>query len=521
MHVFARRQSGRTPRRSLRARLLSAQVGLLALVCLIVGITTTVAIKQFLIHRLDAQVTAAVGRSSDAGGGSPPGHGGPGGGPHGGPDDADTGVQFLLSPGQATGTVGARIVGGKVSAAGVLTDASPQPVVHTLTASQAAGLLRLPVDGAVRTLRLGSLGEYRVLAQQAADGDILVTGLPLNDVNATVYRLIAVELAVAVGGLLAATLAGLFIVRRSLRPLGRVAATATRVTALPLDRGEVSLFERVPPADSDPRTEVGQVATALNHLLGHVGAALAARQASETRVRRFVADASHELRTPLAAIRGYTEFTRREADTFSPDIVYALQRVESEAQRMSGLVDDLLLLARLDSGRALESGEVDLTGLVIDAGSDAAASDSGQKWRLDLPEQAVLVTGDAPRLHQVVANLLSNARAHTPAGTTVTAIVRTEDRHAVLTVHDDGPGIPADLQARIFERFARGDGSRSRSRGSTGLGLAIVDAIVTAHGGTVGVTSSPGSTAFVVRLPLAVPVDGAPLTRYGLARTDS
>jgi two-component system OmpR family sensor kinase len=285
-----------------------------------------------------------------------------------------------------------------------------------------------------------------------------------------------------------------------------VAATATRVTALPLDRGEVALFERVPPADSDPRTEAGQVGTALNHLLGHVGAALTARQASETRVRRFVADASHELRTPLAAIRGYAEFTEREAATFSPDVAYAWRRVESEAQRMSVLVDDLLLLARLDSGRpleTLESAEVDLTGLVIDAVSDAAAADSDHLWRLDLPDLAVLVTGDVARLHQVLANLLANARTHTPPGTTVTATVRAEPGFAELTVLDDGPGIPADLQGRIFERFARGDSSRTRSpgAGSTGLGLAIVDAIVTAHGGTVSVTSRPGCTAFTVRLP--------------------
>ncbi len=506
MRISSRPQRGLTPRWSLRARLLTALVGLLALVCLIVGITTTVAIKQFLIHRLDAQVTAAGGRSADAGGGGGPGHGPPRGGSPGGgsgevPSGTDSGVQFLLSPGQSTGTLGARIVDGKVSAAGVLSDASPQPAVQALAGDQSASLLRLPADGTAHTLRIGSLGEYRLLARQAADGDILVTGLPLNDLNATVYRLIAVELAVAAAGLLAATLVGLVIVRRSLRPLKRVAATATRVTALPLDRGEVALFERVPPADSDPRTEVGQVATALNHLLGHVGAALAARQASETRVRRFVADASHELRTPLAAIRGYTEFTRREADSFSPDVNHAWQRVESETQRMTGLVEDLLLLARLDSGPALEFGEVDLTGLVIDAVSDAAASDSDHKWRLDLPDEAVLVTGDAARLHQVMANLLSNARCHTPAATTVTATVRAEPGYAALTVVDDGPGIPAALQPMVFERFARGDRSRSRGAGSTGLGLAIVDAIVTAHGGTVSVISRPGHTAFEVRLP--------------------
>jgi two-component system, OmpR family, sensor kinase len=313
---------------------------------------------------------------------------------------------------------------------------------------------------------------------------------------------VAVEAAVAVVALVAAALAGTLIVRRTLRPLRRVAATAARVSALPLERGEVDLAERVSVADTDPRTEVGQVGAALNRLLDTVGGALAARQASETRVRQFVADASHELRTPLAAIRGYAEVTRRSRRSVAPDLAYAMGRVESEADRMTVLVEDLLLLARLDSGRPLARQPVELSRLVVDAVSDASAAGADHSWRLDLPDQQVTVVGDAARLHQVLANLLANARTHTPAGTTVTTSLDAgTPGEVVLAVLDDGPGIPAEALPSIFERFARGQRSRSRGAGSTGLGLAIVHAIVAAHGGAVQVTSRPGRTVFFVRLP--------------------
>jgi len=298
-----------------------------------------------------------------------------------------------------------------------------------------------------------------------------------------------------------------------------VAATATRVTELPLDRGEVALSVRVPEADTDPRTEVGQVGAALNRMLGHVAAALTARQASETRVRQFVADASHELRTPLAAIRGYAELTRRGRDTVPPDVAHALRRVESESARMTTLVDDLLLLARLDAAQPLDRAPVDLSALVVDAVGDAHAAGPHHDWKLDLGPDAVHVRGDALRLHQVLANLLANARVHTPPGTTVhTGLVRDGDR-AVLTVVDDGPGIPPEQQAEVFERFARGDSSRSRAAGSTGLGLAIVAAVVEAHDGTVAVASRPGETRSTVRLPLADPdATGNPQGAFGAHR---
>jgi two-component system OmpR family sensor kinase len=317
---------------------------------------------------------------------------------------------------------------------------------------------------------------------------------------------------------------GTFWVRFSLRPLRRVATTASAVAELPLEAGDVSLPAGVP--DTDPQTETGQVGIAFNRMLGHVEAALQRRAASEARLRRFAADASHELRTPLAAIRGYAELALlRPGD--SPDAVtHALGRVLSESRRMSTLVDDLLLLARLDAGRPLRGEPVDMTRLAIDAASDAQAARPGHRWILELPDEAVLTRGDEDRLRQVLGNLLSNAGRHTPDGTVVT--VRLSDRlpggepgqgtgtvsrgtlpaepRLVVSVTDNGPGIPADLLPDLFERFTRADTSRSHdaSGASTGLGLAIVDAVVAAHSGAVLVTSGPGLTRFTLvlaRLP--------------------
>jgi two-component system OmpR family sensor kinase len=309
--------------------------------------------------------------------------------------------------------------------------------------------------------------------------------------------------------LLGAGVAGAVVVRRELRPLERVAATAARVSALQLDRGEVSLVERVP--DVDPRTEVGQVGSALNHMLDHVRSALEARHDSEVQLRQFVADASHELRTPLAAIRGYAELSRR--GVLTPETEYSLARISSQAERMTTLVEDLLLLARLDAGRPLEQGEVDLTRLVVDAVSDAYAAGPTHRWQLDVPDEPVTVPGDGSRLAQVLANLLANARAHTPPGTRVVVGLAVGPAYADLSVVDEGPGIAPELLPHVFERFARGSSSRSRQNGSTGLGLAIVHAVVTAHLGSVGVASGPGRTVFTVHLPRtrATPVAQQPL----------
>jgi two-component system OmpR family sensor kinase len=353
------------------------------------------------------------------------------------------------------------------------------------------------------TVELGpDLGDYRVQTQVTPAGTVYLVGLPLAPLHQTVEQLIAIIGTVSLIGLLLIAGLATWTVRLALRPLQRVTETATRVSELSLDHGEVSLVERVPAEDADVRTEVGRVGSALNRMLDHVDAALETRQASESKVRQFVADASHELRTPLASIRGYSELTRRSGQTLPPDTMHALSRIESESVRMTGLVEDLLLLARLDEGRELEHDPVDLTRLLVDVVSDAHAAGPDHVWNLDLPDEPIEASGDEARLHQVIANLLANARVHTPEGTVVDVALAVEPGCAVITVTDNGPGISDELQGTLFERFARGDSSRFRGTGSTGLGLAIVRAVVTAHRGTVTVESAPGRTCFRVELPL-------------------
>jgi two-component system, OmpR family, sensor kinase len=472
---------------SLRTRLVTVLIVLLAVVGTAVGVVTQLVLQRTLVDQVDGQLAAAAARSADGFGGPPSSECG-----HGGPD-------ALLPRGQAAGTLGACVEDGRVVDAAVLDDAGEERPMASSLESTLAGL---PADGEPRTRSLGELGDYRLVARATSGGDVIVTGLPLTEIRSTLLGQAGVTAVVVVLALFAAGLAGAVIIRRALRPLHRVAATAAQVAQLPLDRGEVALGIRVPAADTDPRTEVGRVGAALNTMLGHVGSALAARHASEMRVRQFVADASHELRTPLAAIRGYAELARRTGQPVPVDIAHALGRVESEAARMTALVDDLLLLARLDSGRPLEQAPVDLSRLVVDAVSDARAAGPDHEWQLDLPPLPVTVIGDEARLHQVLVNLLANARVHTRPGTTVTARLR-GGLDAVLTVADDGPGIPASLVSDVFERFGRADSSRSPADGSTGLGLAIVSAVVAAHGGNVEMTSEPGRTVFGVRLPTA------------------
>ncbi|MFC8616405.1 ATP-binding protein [Micromonospora purpureochromogenes] len=475
--------------RSLRTRLVAAVVALLALVSIAIGGLTTVALRHFLIGQVDNQLTADDRRQQE-----PP----PWFRQFAERQRADNQRAPEPPPGFPPDSIAVKVVDGGVASARIRSSSGP---TEALPAADVSALTRIPTDGRPRSVDLGGRGDYRAVARQAPDGDVLVFALPLAGVQETVWWMIAAQAGVAAAGLLVAGALGALIVRATLRPLNRVAATAARVTELPLDRGEVALSVRVPESDTDPRTEVGQVGAALNRMLGHVAAALAARQASETRVRQFVADASHELRTPLAAIRGYAEVARRGRDRVPPDVAHALRRVESASTRMTSLVDDLLLLARLDSGRPLAAEPVDLTALLVDAVSDAHVAGPEHRWQLDLPEEVLDVPGDAVRLHQVVANLLANARVHTPPGTTVTTRLARAPGGVQLSVADDGPGIPPELQGEVFERFARGDSSRSREHGSTGLGLAIVAAVVEAHHGSVEVESRPGHTVFRVLLP--------------------
>lgn len=496
---------------TLRSRLVLAVVALVAVLGVIIGLVSVLFLRGYLLGRLDDQLQGAAQRSGVAAADTYA---------HVGqlPSITELLQRSALSPGAFAAYI----------QDGVVTNPGYIPPGGNAKAPTASGnwqeqLVALSLGGRADSVDLGgSLGDYRVQAVALPNRTELVIGLPLSDVQQTTAQLALIIALVTIGALALAAGTGLLIVRLALRPLDRVAATAGAVSELPLDHGEVALAVRVPDEDTDPHTEVGRVGASINRMLGHVASALVARQASENKVRQFVADASHELRTPLASIRGYSELTRRFGEQLPPDVMRSIGRIESEATRMTGLVEDLLLLARLDEGRALEREPVDLSRLVIDAVSDAHAAGGDHRWSIDLPEEPVIVTGDEPRLHQVIVNLLANARVHTPEGTTVTVSLTTEGAgsvgsaggvgsvgsvgsvgaRAVLSVADDGPGIAPELLPTLFERFARGDSSRSRDTGSTGLGLAIVQAVVSAHGGSVTAQSEPGSTAFRVSLPL-------------------
>ncbi len=482
---------------------------LIAVVCAVIGTVTTLALRSHLYGQLDEQLREATARASGAF--APPGPdtgiGLPGQGarqPRRTP--ADLG-EFVRHGPQPSGTVAAVVNGGAVGygKVGEKSASTFAMSAKDLTDAQKSALGEVARDGRAHTARLPGLGTYRV---QYRSG--YYVGIPTRETDSNINTLILVEVCVTAAGLVAAAIAGYVLVGVATRPLRRVAATATRVSELPLHTGEVNLSERVPVAECDPHTEVGRVGAALNRMLDHVHGALHARQQSETRVRQFVADASHELRTPLASIRGYAELTRRGHEEIGPDTRHALGRIESEAGRMSLLVEDLLLLARLDAGRPLQWEHTDLVPLVVDTVSDSRAAGPDHTWRLDLPDAPALVSADPVRIQQVLVNLLGNARKHTPPGTTVTARVRRHGPWMCVDVEDDGPGIPARLLPHVFERFARGDSARSRATGSTGLGLAIVQAVAAAHGGAVTVDSAPGRTVFTLHLPAlpALPAAG-------------
>ncbi|WP_343237971.1 HAMP domain-containing sensor histidine kinase [Streptomyces sp. SID2999] len=492
-----------------------ASVVLIAVVCAVIGTVTTLALHEHLYQQLDRKVREmaerAVGRPRPNLGAPDPAAAALAAGVA--TESPAERVTTLLTRGPTQKqTVAAYVRDGSIVSGAVSDEQKDGSGVFRrmraaqLSKAQTDALATVPQDDSAHTVHLPGLGDYLVRYAQSHDSaDRYYVALPTADMDGVVDTLILVEVCVTVAGLIAASLAGTVIVGVATRPLRRVARTATRVSELPLHSGEVNLHERVPESECDPHTEVGRVGAALNRMLDHVNGALHARQESETRVRRFVADASHELRTPLASIRGYAELTRRGREQVGPDTRHALARIESEAGRMTLLVEDLLLLARLDAGRPLQFDRTDLVPLVVDTVSDARAAGLDHTWRLDLPDEPAPVTADAARLQQILVNLLGNARSHTPPGTTVTARVRRQGDRMCVQVEDDGPGIPAALLPHVFERFARGDSARTRATGSTGLGLAIVRAVVTAHGGTVDVESAPGRTVFTVRLPAAGP----------------
>jgi two-component system OmpR family sensor kinase len=467
---------------SLTSRLVVTAVLLVAVVAALIAGAATLALHAYLSGRLDRDVLASLGQTAHAAEA--------GGGPVRPPGDGDADNQGPFAGPRLDILVG--LSAGGASGAEVRTDDGD----HKLGASTVTMLAAVPPDGHGHDVNVAGYGEYHV-ATKRIPGGLIIVGLPTSSVDGPVSQLLAWEALFGVLGIVAAAGVGTFVVRRQLRPLREVAATAHTVATLPLASGDIELAERVPDRLTDERTEVGQVGAALNTLLAHVESSLNARQESEQQVRQFVADASHELRTPLTTIAGYTELARRRPDD-QDTAKTALGKVEEESARMTSMVEDLLLLARLDSGRPLEREPVDLSRLLVEAVSDARVVSPDHKWRLDVPEESVEVSGDVPRLHQVVTNLLANARKYTPAGTTVTVSAQPHG----FVVHDDGPGFPPGLAEHAFERFARGDTSRYRGdEGGAGLGLALVQAIVTAHGGSVRLDSAPGSTTVTVTLP--------------------
>jgi two-component system, OmpR family, sensor kinase len=527
--------------RTISGKLIIGLVVLLGVASIIVSVVTSSSLNKSLMSSVDQQLQGATMRWQNCVSSSPDGdtdvHHGTGQGP------------LPACYGQAAGTFEAELTGNTFSNLNLvpgrceLSAADEQTLLalHTTQVPGAGPGAPARPDGPDMpsyTRTLASLdGDYRLTKIQISSSEILVTGLPLATVQGTLNDVANTEHVVFAAVLLLVLVAGTAMVQLSLRPLRRVAATATKVTELPLDSGEVTLPAGVP--DSDPRTEVGRVGAAFNRMLFHVERALGRRAASEARLRRFAADASHELRTPLSAIRGYAELALRHPGPVPEDVTHALRRVESESARMTVLVDDLLLLARLDAGRPLEREPVDLSRLAIETTSDAQVARGDHRWRLELPDEPVLVDGDEYRLHQVLANLLSNAGKHTPPGSTVrvaltlgdataspelpagtsgTAVVQRgvapPGPRAELSITDDGPGISAELLPELFERFTRGEAGRARDASaagkSTGLGLAIVDAVVAAHGGAIIVTSHPGMTRFAILLPLLHEPAGQP-----------
>jgi two-component system OmpR family sensor kinase len=464
---------------SLTSRLVVTAVLLVAVVTVMIAGAATIGLRAYLSGRLDQDVRALTHRlpTGQIGSIPPPGDG-----------DADNGTFDPSRTGTITGVIQTTGTYAQIS-----TDEGPR----ALSGDAVKALGAVPLEDGLHDVNVPGHGEYRVATTRASDGDIFFAALPSSSVDGPVSKLIAWEALFGALGIAAAAGIGTFVVRRQLRPLREVATTAHNVAEMPLASGDIDLAERVPDRLTDERTEVGQVGAALNTLLAHVESSLNARHQSEQQVRQFVADASHELRTPLTTIAGYTELARRRPD--DADIVKtALGKVEEESARMTSMVEDLLLLARLDSGRPLEREPVDLSRLLVEAVSDARVIAPDHRWRLEVPEDSVEVTGDAERLRQVVTNLLTNARKYTPAGTTVTVSAQPNG----FAVHDDGPGFAPEVAEHAFERFARGDTSRYRGdEGGAGLGLALVQAIVTAHGGRVRLASEPGSTRISVFLP--------------------
>ena len=477
-------------RLSLRTRLILGIAALLTAGLLVADVSGVLLLRSYLYQRLDQQLEAPAGR--------------PPGGSLSDPCTAPSGgrgqgqqlpSRFVITAVDASGAVRCRLP----------RDLSPTVDVPDLAALGADGLATARADGAVRTVPGTRGGEgWRVRVVAEGDGSTVV-GVSLGELQATVHRMEGITAATSLVILALALTGGFVLVRLGLRPLTAIEETAEAIAGGDLSR-------RVDPAPSG--TEVGRLSSALNVMLAQIERAFQDRTDSEERLRRFVADASHELRTPIATIRGYAELYRQGAASEPAEVAHLIGRVEAESVRMGTLVEDLLLLARLDAAPQLVRGPVDLLSLATDAVVDAHAREPGRPVVLH-PRMAppwtdapAVVDGDEARLRQVLTNLVTNALRHTPAGSPVEVEVGVRDGVAVCRVVDHGPGLSAEVAARVFERFYRADPGRGRT-GGAGLGLSIVTGLVAAHGGRVWHEPTPGGgSTFVVSLPVAGAVDG-------------
>ncbi|HEY1509511.1 MAG TPA: HAMP domain-containing sensor histidine kinase [Solirubrobacteraceae bacterium] len=474
---------------SLRARLLCGVLVMTAVGLLAAGGGTYLALHSFLLDRVDQQLMAAraaVGRGLRQSSTS----------------TIDTTKLDQVAPPVAF--VEVRDAGGRVVASHVassLSGSSPEPrlpaVLHPPPAPR-SGLPSREQALQFDVPAVSGAGRYRVLVSSLpASAGVVIVAVSLDDANATLHRLLRVELLIAVGLLALLAAAAFWLLRRGLRPLERMSEVAGSIAQGDLD-------VRLSPADE--RSEIGRLGLALNGMLERLEDAFAGRDRSEARLRRFVSGASHELRTPLTSIRGYAALLRRGARHNPEDLEKSISRIESEAARMGQLIDDLLLLARLDEERPLARARTDLTVIAHEAADDARARDPGRPITVDA-DGPVVVIGDEPRIRQIVANLLENAQVHTPARAPVRIEVGVRDGVAVLAVIDAGPGIDPEQAPHVFERFYRGTPTGSgdaapRTEGS-GLGLAIVKTIAEAHGGGATVTSRAGEgSRFELTLPL-------------------
>jgi two-component system OmpR family sensor kinase len=488
---------------SLRTRVLISVLLLSAVGMIALAAVTYAEQRSFLLGRIDQQVRAAapaVSYQLDVAGYRPPGSRGPGssgggtgagrgrgaraGGPRSGAGGPLGGPNLNLPP----GTYGQRReASGKVLGHVLITYEQGAPPAPKIPAS-------LPAATFVTVGSVGSSGlRYRAyLTRDPEDSGLTVVAVPLREMEDTLSRLLLVEVLVISGVLAALGASAFFVVRLGLRPLLRIETTAGQIAAGDLSR-------RVDPAT--PRTEVGRLGLALNAMLERLEQAFAEREASQDRLRQFLADASHELRTPLAAIRGYAELFRMGATRDAAGTELAMRRIEDESRRMGVLVEDLLTLARLDEAPTRVHERVDMAALARDAVQDARATAPEREITLTAPEPA-RVRGDSNQLRQVLANLIRNALEHTPSGSPIEVEVRSQGASVTVAVRDHGRGLPHGPPELLFERFWRAEGGRERGKAGAGLGLAIVSGLVKAHGGDISARDAPGGGAlFVVRLP--------------------